>query len=382
MLMNDYRSPWLTPELDTFRETTRRFWHGELLPHVDRWEKQGYIDREVWHRLGHLGLLLADVPAAYGGGGGDYRHLASLIEVSATAGFGLGFGPHYIVAQYLLAYASEAQKQRWLPKLASGEMVASIAMSEPGAGSDLAALRTTARREGEHYVINGAKTFNTNGHHADLILIAAKTDPAKGARGVSLIVAETKELPGFRRGRLLDKIGLKAQDTLELFFDDMRVPAENLVGGAEGLGFGQMMEQLPYERTTIAIRAVASTERALALTLDHVKTRQLFGNPLLKMQNTRFEMSEMKTQASLARVFIDQCIQWQLEGRLDAPTAAMAKLWSTENECQTIDRCLQLFGGYGFMREFPIARMYVDSRAQRIYGGANEVMKEIIARQL
>ena len=382
MLMNDYRSPWITPELETFRETARRFWRTELLPHAERWEAQGYVERAVWNRMGELGLLLADLPSEYGGFDGNYAHLASLVEVGAEQGLGLGYGPHYIVAHYLLAYGSEEQKQRWLPAMVSGEVVASIGMTEPGAGSDLAGLKTRARRDGEHYVISGSKTFNTNGYHADLVLLAAKTDPSRGAKGVSMFAVDVRDLPGFRRGRVLDKIGLKAQDTAELFFDEMRVPADCLLGGAEGLGFGQMMDQLPYERTLIAIRAIASAERALALTLEHVKTREIFGAPLLKLQNTRFELAEMKTEAALGRVFIDQCIQWQIDKRLDAPTAAMAKWWGTHKECEIIDRCLQLFGGYGFMREFPIARMYMDSRGQKIYGGANEVMKEIIARHL
>ncbi len=380
--MDRYGSPWITPDVEMFRDGARKFWKNELMPHVERWEEQGHVDRHIWNRMGELGLLLADVPADYGGGDGNYAHLASLIEVGAENGFGLGYGPHYIVAQYLLDYGTDEQKAKWLPAMARGECVASIGMSEPGAGSDLAGIKTRAVRDGNEYIVNGSKTFNTNGFHADIVLLAAKTDTSAGAKGVSLFAVDVRDLPGFRRGRVLDKVGLKAQDTIEIFFDDMRIPADSILGGAEGVGFGQMMEQLPYERTLIAIRAVATAERAVSLTTEHVKSRQAFGATLIRLQNTRFELAEMKTEAFISRVFIDQCIQWQIDGRLDAVTAAMAKWWSTDRECNAVDRCLQLFGGYGFMREFPIARMYMDSRAQKIYGGANEIMKEIIARQL
>lgn len=382
MLMDEYQSPWRTHEVEQFQQTARRYWTSELLPHLEAWEKQGHTDRVVWNRLGEMGFLLADLPSEHGGGDGDYAHLAALVEVSAECGFGPGFGPHYIVAQYLHHYGSEEQKRRWLPGMASGDIVASIGMSEPGAGSDLQGIKTRARLDGHSYVINGSKTFNTNGHHADLVMLAVKTDASLGAKGVSLLMVETRDLAGFRRGEPLDKIGLKAQDTVELFFDDVKVPSANLLGAREGQGFSQMMAQLPYERLLIGIRAVANIERALRLTLEHVHQRQAFGQSLFKLQNTRFELAEMKTEAALARVFIDQCIAWQQQGRLDAATAAMAKWWGTQKECETIDRCLQLFGGYGFMREYPIARMYMDSRGQKIYGGANEVMKEIIARQL
>lgn len=382
MLMDEYQSPWRTHDVEQFQQTARRYWTTELLPRVQAWETQGHIDREVWNQLGAMGFLLADLPSDYGGGDGDYSHLAALVEVSAECGFGPGFGPHYIVGHYLLHYGTEEQKRRWLPGMASGDIVASIGMTEPGAGSDLQGIKTQARRDGDHYLVNGSKTFNTNGHHADLVMLAVKTAPGQGAKGVSLLMVETRELAGFRRGAPLDKIGLKAQDTVELFFDDVKVPVANLLGAGEGRGFSQMMAQLPYERLLIGIRAVSSMERALRLTLEHVHQRQAFGQPLFKLQNTRFELAEIKTEAALARVFIDQCIAWQQQGRLDAATAAMAKWWSTQKECETVDRCLQLFGGYGFMREYPIARMYMDSRGQKIYGGANEVMKEIIARQL
>lgn len=382
MLMDEYQSPWRTPEIEQFQHTARRYWTAELLPRLPAWEAQGHIDREVWNQLGAMGFLLADLPSTHGGGDGDYAHLAALVEVSAECGFGPGFGPHYIVGHYLHHYGSEEQKRRWLPGMASGDIVASIGMTEPGAGSDLQGIKTRARRDGDSYLINGSKTFNTNGRHADLVMLAVKTDASLGAKGVSLLMVETGGLAGFRRGEPLDKIGLKAQDTVELYFDEARVPAANLLGAAEGLGFAQMMAQLPYERLLIGIRAVGSIERALRLTLEHVHQRQAFGEPLFKLQNTRFEFAEMKTEATLARVFIDQCIAWQQQGRLDAATAAMAKWWGTQKECETVDRCLQLFGGYGFMREYPIARMYMDSRGQKIYGGANEVMKEIIARQL
>jgi acyl-CoA dehydrogenase len=288
-----------------------------------------------------------------------------------------------IVAHYLLAYGSEVQKKRWLPQMARGETVAAIAMTEPGAGTDLQAIRTTARRDGDHYLIDGAKTFITNGQHADLVCVAVKTDAAaRGAKGLSLLMVETADLAGFRRGRHLEKIGQHGQDTAELFFDAVRVPASNLLGGDEGLGFRQLMQQLPRERLLIAIGAVGTMQRAIAETLAYVRERQVFGAPLLALQNTRFKLAECRTEAALCEAFVDQCIARQLEGTLDVPSAAMAKWSATDTLCRIVDECLQLHGGYGYMAEYPIARMYVDARVHRILGGANEVMKELIARSM
>ena len=289
---------------------------------------------------------------------------------------------HSIVAHYVAAYASEDRKARWLPKMASGEWIAAIAMSEPGAGSDLQGLRTRAVRDGDGYVINGSKTFISNGHMADLVLVVVKTDAAAGARGTSLLMVETPGLAGYRRGRILDKIGTKGQDTAELFFDDVRVPAENLLGGVEGRGFAQLMDQLPWERTIIAVAAVAAIERAVELTVEYTKERRAFGKALFEMQNTRFKLAECATTAHVARVFVDSCIARMLDGTLDTATASMAKWWTTDLQCQVIDECLQLFGGYGYMLDYPIAKMYADARVQRIYGGANEIMKELVARSL
>jgi len=370
-------------ELDAFRATVRRFYETEVMPNWQRYAAQGHVDRELWNRAGALGLLLLDVPAAHGGAGGTVEHLAVMVEEAARAiDSALGFSVHSIVSQYLLAYASEAQKRRWLPAMAKGEIVGAIAMTEPGAGSDLQGIRTQARREGDHYLISGQKTFITNGHHADLVIVVAKTDPREGAKGVSLIVAETKDLAGFRRGRILDKMGQKAQDTAELFFDDARVPAANLLGGEEGRGFGQLMSQLPYERMIVAYRAVGAMARAVELASAYAKERRAFGKSLMEFQNTRFTLAECATEVAVARAFVSACLDKLLAGRLDAPTACMAKWWTSERQCKVIDRCLQIFGGYGYMNEFPIARLYTEARVQRIYGGTSEIMKEVIARSL
>jgi acyl-CoA dehydrogenase len=289
---------------------------------------------------------------------------------------------HAIVAHYLLNLGTEAQKKKYLPKLASGEMIAAIAMSEPGAGSDLKGIRTTAVRDGDAYAINGSKTFISNGYLADLIVVVTKTDPAAGAKGVSLMLLETKDCAGFRVGRILEKIGQKGQDTCELFFDNARVPLENVLGGVEGKGFGQLMNELPYERTILGVAGVAAIERALRLTVEYTRERRAFGQALIEMQNTRFVLAEIKTEATVARIFIDRCIQDMIDGRMDTVQASMAKYWISDLQCKVIDNCLQLFGGYGYMLEYPIAQMYVDARVQRIYGGANEIMKEIISRSL
>jgi acyl-CoA dehydrogenase len=370
-------------ELELFRDAVRRFVETELTPNEPRWRKQQHVDREAWRKAGELGLLLCAVPAERGGVGADVRYDAVVYEELARGG-AMGFGKHVheIVAHYVAAYGTPAQQQRWLPRMASGEAIAAIAMSEPGAGSDLQGVRTRAVRDGDSYVVNGSKTFISNGHIADLVLLVCKTDPQAGARGTSLIMVETAGLAGFRRGRILDKIGQKAQDTAELFFDDVRIPAANLLGPEEGRGFAQLMQQLPFERTIIAVSAIATIERAVELTTAYVKERRAFGKALIEMQNTRFKLAECSTIARVGRVFVDDCVRRLMDGTMDATTASMAKWWATEMQCQVVDECLQLFGGYGYMLEYPIAQMYADSRVQKIYGGTNEIMKELIARSL
>ena len=368
-------------DLRMFRRTVAQFVEKEFVPQQARWREQRAPDVDAWTRAGRAGLLLADLPEEYGGGGGTFAHEAVVLEELARNGVHFGSAIQSTVSHYLLAYGTEEQKRRWLPALARGEHVAAIAMTEPGAGSDLQAIKTTARRDGDDYVIKGSKTFITNGARATLVCLAAKTNlKVIGMRGISLIMVETKDLPGYRVGRALEKVGMHQQDTVELFFDEVRVPARNLVGGIEGRGFAQMMEQLPYERLQIAVGAVAMAEQAVALTTQYVKERHAFGKPLLDLQNTRFKLAECKTRVQVGRVFLDSCIARFLAGTLDEPSTAMAKYWTTEMQCAVIDDCLQLHGGYGYMNEYPIARMYADARVGRIYGGANEAMKEIIAR--
>ena len=381
--MTEYRSPWLDDELESFRDTVRRFVADELAPREPAWQQAHRVDAASWREVGAMGLLLCDVPDTYGGSGGTFAHDCVVFEELAYAGVS-SFGKHVhnICAHYVLAYGAEEQKRRWLPRLASGELVGAIAMSEPAAGSDLQGIRTRAVRRGEHYALDGSKTFISNGQVANLICVVAKTDPGAGARGISLFMVETEGLAGFRRGRTLDKIGQPGQDTSELFFDDCRIALDGLLGGTEGAGFAQLMEQLPYERTLIALSAVAIIERAVRITTDYTRERLAFGKTLIEMQNTRFKLAEAKTIAHVGRVFIDSCVERYMAGTLDAATASMAKWWLTDMQCQVIDDCLQLFGGYGYMREYPIAQMYADARVQRIYGGSNEIMKEIIARTL
>ncbi|WP_371227697.1 acyl-CoA dehydrogenase family protein [Pseudomonas sp. QE6] len=382
--MSATQSPWITDDLVIFQDSIRRFIANELVPHEERWWKQQYIDRDMWLKAGEFGMLLPSIPEQYGGGGGTFAHDAIVtLEQSRAMCTSLGTNVHSgIVAHYLLRYASEQQKLDWLPKMARGELVGAIAMSEPGAGSDLQAIKTRAVRDGDHYVINGSKTFITNGYHADIILVVAKTDPEKGAKGTSIIVVETRDLAGFRRGRILEKIGQKGQDTTELFFDDVRVPAANLLGPEEGKGFIQLMQQLPQERMIIALGALATMERAVEETAEYVRSRKVFGQTLLDLQNTRFRLAECKSIATIARAFVDDCMVKVLKGELSGETAAMAKWWCTEQNCKLIDECLQLHGGYGYMLEYPIARMYANARVGRIFGGSNEIMKEIIARTL
>ncbi|MFL5314826.1 MAG: acyl-CoA dehydrogenase family protein [Microvirga sp.] len=377
------RSPWMNEELRIFRRSVRRFVETELAPHEPRWRAQHRPDAEAWAAAGRAGMLLPGIPEEYGGGGGTLAHEIVVCEELARAGVHFGSGIQCIVARYILAYGTEAQKQRWLRRMASGELVGAIAMSEPGAGSDLTAIATTARRDGDTYVVNGSKTFISNGWHAGLVCLAVKTDTAVAPmKGLSLLVVEAKDLAGYTVGRSLEKIGMHAQDTCELFFDDVRVPAANLIGPAEGQGFFQMMEQLPYERLTIGAGAVAAAERAVAITADYVKERMAGGRALIEFQNTRFKLAECKTEARIGRVFLDHCIERFLDGSLDEVASAMAKYWLTETQCRIIDECVQLHGGYGYMTEYPIARMWADSRVQRIYAGTNEIMKEMIACSL
>jgi alkylation response protein AidB-like acyl-CoA dehydrogenase len=368
---------------DAFRETARAFCDKEIVPHHDAWEEAGIVPREVWTAAGHAGLLGFMMPEEYGGGGArDFRFNAVVIEeLTRARATGVGFAIHTdINSAYLLDYANDEQKARWLPGFCSGETITAIAMTEPGAGSDLQGIQTTARRDGDHYVLNGQKTFISNGILADLVIVVAKTDPAAGAQGISLLVVE-RGMPGFDRGRNLDKIGLKAQDTAELFFDNVRVPVANLLG-EEGKGFVYLMEKLPQERLAIAVVAAAACENLLAGTLDYVKERKAFGRPIGSFQNSRFVLAELATETQIARVFVDRCIEELNAGTLTVAEAAMAKWWTTELQKKVVDRCLQLYGGYGFMTEYPIAKAYLDTRIQTIYGGTTEIMKEIIGRTL
>ncbi len=387
MLSERHESPWMDEELRIMREAVGRFLEKEFVPNISAWEKQGRIDRDVWRKAGDAGLLCASIPAAYGGGGGNFKHEAVLLEELTYAGIsGWGNSVHSgIVAHYIHAYGSEEQKQRWLPKMASGELVAAIAMTEPGTGSDLQAVATTAIPDGDDFVLNGQKTFLSNGMNAELICVVAKTDPGEAASGVSLIMLETEGVEGeggFSRGRNLEKLGQKAADTAEIFFADVRVPKANLLGGAEGSGFVQLMQQLPQERLIIAVGAVAGIEKTLRVTSDYVKERKAFGKRILDFQNTQFKLAERFTEARVARIFVDDCVKRLVAGKLDVSTAAMAKWWTTQKQCEIVDECLQFFGGYGYMMEFPIARMYADSRVQKIYGGSNEIMKMLIAREI
>tara|TARA_A100001015_G_scaffold269820_1_gene321812 strand:+ start:1028 stop:2185 length:1158 start_codon:yes stop_codon:yes gene_type:complete len=381
-VLENYTSPWLTEELVILQNAAAKFFNSELAPHQQRWEDQGIVDREAWTKTGAAGFLCTEIPVAYGGAGGDYRHETVIMEEQLRAGAsGLGSQVHsQIVAPYFLHYGTEEQKHRWLPGMAAGTLVGAIAMTEPNTGSDLQAVQTTAIREGDVYVVNGSKTYISNGQHCDLVIVVAKTDPSLGAKGISLIVVEANT-PGFKRGRNLKKLGQAAADTSELFFEDCRVPVNNLVGD-EGRGFVQLMQQLPQERLNIAQAAVVEIERALAMTLDFVRERKAFGKRILDFQNTRFKLAECKTEALIARTFVDQCLTRHLAGELDAATASMAKYWVTEKQNQIIDTCLQLHGGAGYMEEYPISRMYRDARVQSIYGGTNEIMKELIGRTL
>ena len=375
-----------TSDHEAFRDAFRKFCDKEIAPFHEAWEEQGYVDRAVWNKAGENGFLCMTMPEAYGGSGADKLYSVVQMEELARGGYsGIGYSLHSeIVAPYLLHYGTEAQKLKYLPKLASGEMVGAIAMSEPAAGSDLQGVKTTAIQQADgSYLLNGSKTFITNGWHADLVVVVAKTNPAAGAKGTSLLLVE-RGMPGFSVGKRLKKLGLKAQDTSELFFSDVSVPAANLLGGQahENRGFICLMEQLPWERLQIAITAVASAQAAIDWTVDYVKERKVFGQPVASYQNTRYTLAELQTQVQVARVFIDKCTELLAGDKLDTATASMAKYWTTDLQCKVMDECVQLFGGYGYMWEYPITRAYADARVQRIYGGTNEIMKEVISRAM
>jgi alkylation response protein AidB-like acyl-CoA dehydrogenase len=371
---------------EAFRDAFRRFVDKEVAPFHAEWEEQGYVDRALWDKAGANGYLCPTMPEAYGGAGVDKLYSVIQMEELARGGFtGVGFGLHSeIVAPYILHYGTEEQKQRYLPRLATGEMVGAIAMSEPAAGSDLQGIRSTALRQADgSYLLNGSKTFITNGWHADLVIVVAKTDPAAGAKGTSLLLVE-RGMAGFEKGKRLKKLGLKAQDTSELFFDNVRVPAQNLLGGDAlvNRGFIALMEQLPWERIQIAITAVAAAQAAIDWTVQYVKDRRVFGQPVAAFQNTRYKLAELQTEVQVARVFVDKCLELVLRDQLDTATASMAKYWTSDLQCKVMDECVQLHGGYGYMWEVPITRAYADARVQRIYGGTNEIMKEVITRAM
>jgi alkylation response protein AidB-like acyl-CoA dehydrogenase len=375
-----------TPDHEAFRDSFRRFVEKEIAPHHAQWEEQGYVDRAVWSKAGENGFLCPTLPQEYGGSGADKLYSVVQMEELARGGFsGIGYGLHSeIVAPYILHYGTEEQKRNYLPRLARGEMVGAIAMSEPAAGSDLQGVKSTAiRQEDGSYLLNGSKTFITNGWHADLVIVVAKTNPQAGAKGTSLLLVE-RGMRGFETGKRLKKLGLKAQDTSELFFDNVPVPAGQLLGGPafENKGFICLMEQLPWERLQIAVTAVAAAQAAIDWTLDYVKQRKVFGQPVASYQNTRYTLAELQTEVQVARVFVDKCLELVCRDQLDTATASMAKYWTTDLQCKVMDECVQLHGGYGYMWEYPITRAYADARVQRIYGGTNEIMKEVITRAM
>ena len=382
--LNLPRPAWMTEDVVLLEEQTRRFVAEEFTPHIEQWNEDHIYPLDVWTNAGRAGLLCPSIPEAYGGAGGTFAHEAVIDREYSLGGFDSFGAPLHsgIVAPYILRYGTEEQKKRWLPKLATGEMIGAIAMSEPGTGSDLQGVRTSAVKKGNGYVLNGSKTFITNGQHANLIVVVTKTDPKLGAKGVSLMVVETEDAPGFRRGRKLKKLGMDSADTSELFFEDVPLPAEALLGSEEGLGFVQLMNELPQERLIVAISAMAMMERALELTIDYVKERHAFGKKIIDFQNTQFVLAECKSEMTMAKAFLDHCIGQHIEGKLDTTTASMAKYLLTDLQGKVIDRCLQLFGGYGYMDEYPISRMYRDARVMRIYAGTNEIMKLLIARSL
>ena len=375
-----------TIEHESFRDSFKRFMDREIAPFHEAWEEQGYVDREVWQKAGANGFLCMTLPEAYGGTDADKLYSVVQMEELGRAGFtGIGYGLHNeIVAPYILNYGTESQKQKYLPKFASGEMVGAIAMSEPAAGSDLQGVKTSAIKQSDgSYLLNGSKTFITNGWHADLVIVVAKTDPSAGAKGTSLLLIE-RGMPGFEKGKRLKKLGLRAQDTSELFFHNVKVPATQLLGGPdyEGKGFICLMEQLPWERLQIAITAVAAAQAAIDWTVKYTQDRKVFGQAVANFQNTRYKLVELQTEVQIAQVFIDKCCELVNVGRLDTQTASMAKYWCTDLQCKVMDECVQLHGGYGYMWEYPITRAFADARVQRIYGGTNEIMKEVISRAM
>ena len=380
--MKPYESPWMDDDLRMLREAISRFVETEMLPLDAKWRKQHHVDKETWRKAGSAGFLLMDVPAEYGGGGGDFRHEALLYEETSRRGIsGFGQGVHSIAAHYVLNHGTEEQKQRFLPRMASGQLIGAIGMTEPGAGSDLKAIRTRAVRDGDDYVVNGSKIFITNGGSAEVLMLVVRTDPNDRSRGLSILMVETTDLKGYRVGRVLEKMGMQAQDTAELFFEDVRVPAANLLG-EEGKGMHMLMGDLPYERVLIALGGVASMEGAIEETIRYVNERKIFGQAVAAYQNTKFKLAEAATHARIARVFVDRCVEQLVKGELDTETAAMAKWWITDMQQKVLDECQQLFGGYGYMNEYVVCRMFADARVQRIYGGTNEVMKELISRTL
>ena len=376
-----HQHAWMDEDIAAFREQAQRYIAKELVPHLDGWRRQGFIPREVWQPFGELGFMLPELPEEYGGAGANLAYQLVVQDELARAEVPANSAVHTIAAHYILDYGTEEQKQRWLPRLASGELLAGIALTEPGCGSDLKALRTKATKDGDGYVIDGAKTFITNGFTATLLVVAVRTG-GPGSSGVSLVVLETENLPGFRVGRRLEKLGQHASDTAELFFDGVRLKADQLLGGQEGQGFRQLMSQLPYERLLLAVPAAAVIELAVELTVEYTKSRKAFGQSVFDFQNTRFKLAECATLAHVVRSFVNDCIQRLLDGTLDDEAAYMAKWWCTEQQGKVTDECLQLFGGYGYMAEYPIARLYADARIQRIYGGTTEIMKDLIARRL
>lgn len=381
--MSNENPSWMTEDHVMYADTVQKFVGAEITPNIERWRKEGVADRNLWRKAGEAGILGASLPEEYGGSGLPISFDAITTYEHARSGDSAwGFGIQSFVAHYVASYGTEEQKQRWLPGIASGEIVTSLAMTEPGTGSDLQSVKTTAIKDGNQYRINGSKTFITNGQTSDLICLVAKTDPNESAKGVSLIMVETEDLEGFRRGRNLEKLGLKGQDTSELFFDDVMVPQTNLLGTDEGQGFYQLMRQLPWERLNIALTAIGAMDFMITHTLDYVKERKAFGKRIFDFQNTRFKLAEAKTSYEVTRAFVNECVVKLDAGTLDAATASMAKWWASQQQNEIADECLQLFGGYGFMMEYPIANSFADARVQKIYGGSNEIMKELVARSL
>lgn len=383
-MLNNYRPCWMTSELEALQDLTHRFVAEELTPNQERYYAEGATDRGLWRKAGDLGLILTDISTEYGGSGGDFAHEAVVAHelcVAGDASWRTGKQIHVIAAHYIQRYGTEAQKQKWLPKMATGEVIGAMGMTEPGGGTDLQNMKTRALKRGDKYIVDGSKTFITNGSIADIIVLAVKTDPAEKAKGVSLIIFETGT-PGFEVGRRLKKVGLHGSDTCELFFDGCEIPEDALLGGVEGQGFYQMMKDLTYERALVGVNSAAVIEHAFQVTRDYANERKLFGKPLMAQQNTRFVLAEIKTTAMLSRIFCDHVVQKMVDGGIDSELAAMIKWWSSDQQIEVVHRCLQLFGGHGYMLEYPIARMYVDARIEAIYGGSNETMKEIIGRAL